>query len=816
MTPPLPIHDVLEPLRAALADRPAAVLVAPPGAGKTTRAPLALLNAPWRGDGRILVLEPRRLAARAAARRMAFLTGGAVGGLVGYRMRMDRRVSRITRIEVITEGVFTAAILADPTLTGVAAVVFDEFHERSLEGDLGLALALDAQAGLRPDLRLLVMSATLDGARVAGLLGGAPVIESKGRLYPIETRYAPRAPHGRVEDDVAGAVRGALAAERGSILVFLPGQAEIRGVAHLLAGRVAEDVDVVPLYGALGPAEQDRAIAPPLDGRRKVVLATAIAETSLTIEGVRIVIDSGLARAPVYEPGTGITRLVTRRASRAAADQRRGRAGRTGPGLCIRLWAEPQNAALRAFDQPEILEADLAPLVLALANWGVSDPLMLRWLDPPPRPAWNEAAALLRELGALDDAGRLTLEGRALARLSLPPRLAHMVRRGAAEGHSRLAGEIAVLLTERGLGGDDPDLTVRLSAFRADSSPRAEEARRLAARWAREAGAEEGGEAQSAESAGLLLAAAYPDRIAMARGAPGRFVLANGRGAALDAAEPLAREAFLAVAELQGSAENPRILLAARLDRRDIEEHFADRIAETAVVEFDRQTGGVRARRQRRLGRLALAEEPIADAAPEEIAAALIEGVRSLGLASLDWRGAAALRERIGFLHRSLGPPWPDVSDEALIASLEDWLGPYLAGKRRLSEIGPETLAEALRALTPRQARTDLEKLAPSYFEAPTGARHAIDYSDPNGPALAIRVQELFGLDRHPEAGGRPLTLSLLSPAQRSIQVTRDLPAFWRGSWKEVRSALRGRYPKHEWPEDPIAARPTTRAKQRR
>ncbi len=819
----LPIDDVLPDLLKVLAARPRAVLVAPPGAGKTTRVPLAILEsreaAAWRGDGTIMVLEPRRLAARAAARRMATMSGGEVGGQVGYRMRLDRKVSAATRIEVITEGVFTARILADPGLDGVAAVLFDEFHERSLDADLGLALAIDAQAALRPDLRILVMSATLDGARVASLLGDAAVVESRGRAFPVETRHRPRDPASRIEDDVAATIREALATETGSILAFLPGQAGIRRVAERLAGRVPADTDIAPLYGALDGRDQDLAVAAPPAGRRKVVLATAIAETSLTIEGVRIVIDSGLARAPVYEPATGLTRLETRRVSRAAADQRRGRAGRTEPGIAIRLWPEGQTAALVAFDPPEMLHADLAPLALALADWGVADPAMLRWLDPPPRPAWQEAMELLRDLGALDVGGRLTAEGRALARLPLPPRLGHMLRRGAALGDAKTAAEIAAVLTERGLGGPDADLTHRLSDFRGDRSPRAADARALAARWAREAG--ENGARQSPTPApagvGPLLALAFPERVAMARGAPGRFVMANGRGVQIDPADALAREPFLAIAELQGTAENARILLAAPITRGEIDAAFGDRIVEETVVAFDSAAGAVRARRLRRLGRLVLADTAAETVDPTQVTAALVAAVHARGIAALEWgRAGTSLRERVAHLRRGAPEAWPDLSDAALLATLETWLAPYLTGKRRLAEIGPELLAEALSALLPWSQRAELDALAPTHFIAPTGNRHPIDYADPGGPRVAIRVQELFGIDRHPEAAGTPLTFELLSPAHRPIQITRDLPAFWQGSWRDVRADLRGRYPKHEWPEDPAAAAPTARAKPRR
>lgn len=814
----LPVDDALSDLKAALERGNSAVLVAPPGAGKTTRVPLALMDAPWRGDRRILMLEPRRLAARAAARRMAETLGEAVGESVGYRVRLEKKVSARTRIEIVTEGVFTRMILDDPQLDGVAAVIFDEFHERSLDGDLGLALALDAQSALREDLRILVMSATIDGARVARLLGDAPVVESLGRMFPVETRHGGRDPARRIEDDVADAVRRALATDAGSLLVFLPGQAEIRRVAERLEGRVGDPVEIAPLYGALDFSAQDRAIRPAVPGKRKVVLATAIAETSLTIEGVRVVIDSGLARAPVYEPATGLTRLETRRVSRASADQRRGRAGRTEPGICYRLWEEGQTAALAPFDRPEMLEADLAPLVLDLASWGVADPAQLAFLDPPPKPAWEEAVALLTRLDALDADRRLTREGEALARLAVSPRLGHMLRKGAALGLGGLAGAIAALLSETGLGGNDADLRERLRRLYAARDPRSRDSLGLAARWARDAGAKgEDGRAEI-EEAGVLTAFAFPDRIAMARGAPGAFVMANGRGGVLDPADALSREPFLAVASLQGAAENARILAAAPISRDAIEAHFGEQIVEEEGVAFDPQTGSVRGRSVRRLGRLVLADRASAKPSDAAVQAALVAEIRRRGVAALPWEKAAEqFRARIAFLHARLGGDWPDVSDAALARSLDAWLGPFLSGKRRLDAVTPGLLHEGLASLVPWDKRATLDRLAPTHFDAPSGSRVPIDYSDENGPVLEIRVQELFGLDRHPSVadGAVPVTVTLLSPGHRPIQITRDLPGFWRGSWKDVRSDMRGRYPKHVWPDDPLVAQATARAKPR-
>lgn len=820
---PLPIDAVLPALRETLAARSSAVLVAPPGAGKTTRVPLALMDEDWVAGRKILVLEPRRLAARAAAARMAKTLGEKVGERVGYRVRMRSEISRRTRIEVITEGVFTRMMLDDPELSGIAAVLFDEFHERSLDADLGLALALDAQGGLREDLRLLVMSATLDGARVAALLGAdgapAPVIESEGRAFPVETLYLGRDAHAPIDRQMAEAVMRALSAERGSVLAFLPGAGEIRRTEGLLRERVRDPaIDIVPLFGAMEAADQDRAVSPSPAGRRKVVLATSIAETSLTIEGVRVVVDSGLARVPRFEPDVGLTRLETVRVSRAAADQRRGRAGRTEPGICYRLWSEGETASLKPFATPEILAADLSGLVLDLATWGVRDARSLAFLDPPPVPALAEAKVLLTLLGALDKDGAVTEMGRRMARLPLPPRLAHMVVVGADAGAGELAAEIAAILVERGLGGDGVDLLHRLDGFRRDRSRRAEDARRLAGGWAETARTEAGKSIPARPSSpAALLAAAYPDRVAKSRGDGARFLLENGRGAMMEPAAALARAPFLAVAEVSGRAEAARITLAAEIGQDDLESLFADDIVSGTEVAFDREAAAVRARETRRLGALLLSERPRAAPAGEDAARALARGIAALGLARLPWTAALSQwRDRVNFLRRAEGAPWPDLSDTALAESAEDWLAPFLSGKTALSQIGAGDLSNALHALLPYALVHRLDAEAPTHFDAPSGSRLPIDYGE-EGPVLPVRVQELFGLTTHPAiAGGRvPLTLSLLSPAHRPIQVTKDLPQFWRGSWRDVRAEMRGRYPKHPWPEDPANAPATSRAKPR-
>jgi ATP-dependent helicase HrpB len=809
----LPIVQALPDLRAALAGDNTAVLVAPPGAGKTTGVPVALLDAPWRGEGKIIVLEPRRLAARAAAARMSDTLGERVGQRVGYRVRLESRVSAATRIEVITEGVFTRMILEDPGLEGVAAVLFDEFHERSLDADLGLALARNSQALLRPDLRLLIMSATLDGARIAKLLDGAPVIESVGRAFPVETRYLGRDPRVRLETQMAKAIRGALVSETGDILAFLPGQAEIlRTQADLLEGALAPGVDVLALYGALDVADQDRAVAPATPGRRKVVLASAIAETSLTLAGVRIVIDSGLARRARWDPRAGLTRLSTHRVSRASADQRRGRAGRTAPGVCLRLWDEAETRALTPYDPPEILEADLSRLALDLARWGAADAAGLVFLDPPPPTALTEARDLLRALEALDAQGVLTAHGEALSRLPLPPRLAHMVRIGARSGQGRRAAQLAMVLSERGLGGADTDISRRAEAFARMGGGRAKAALAVAERWAELAGPAED---RQLLTDGLLIAAAFPERVAKARGPVGEFQLASGRGAFLDATDPLAKAPWLAVAELGGGASRDRILLCAELDIEALRAAFPGRFMTEDKLETT-GGGGKRARRLVRLGPLIVDAVDLERPAPELIVRALVDDVIQAGLTVLPWgRLSQGLRARLAFL-RQTDLTWPDVSDEGLLAQRAAWLAPLLVGRTRLGDLTDADMVSALRGLVPPGLIGRLDAEAPVSWTSPAGSVHDIDYAADGGPRVEVRVQALFGLRSHPTIGrDLRLVLGLLSPAGRPIQLTRDLPGFWSGSWREVRKELRGRYPKHPWPEDPASAPPTLRAKLR-
>jgi ATP-dependent helicase HrpB len=831
----LPIEDALPALRAALASAGCAVLQAPPGAGKTTRVPLALLDEAWLAGQRMVMLEPRRLAARAAAARMASTLGERVGDTVGYRVRMDTRVGPRTRIEVVTEGVLTRMLQGDSALEGVGLLVFDEFHERSLNADLGLALALQSRAVLRDDLRILVMSATLDGAPVAALLGDAPVITSEGRSWPVDTRYLPRAPEGRLPGIVASAVRRALEEEDGDVLVFLPGAGEIRQVDSMLReGGIGRNVDVMPLYGSLPPESHDRAIAPSPPGRRKVLLATSIAETSLTIEGVRVVVDGGWMRVPRFSPRTGMTRLETVRVTRASADQRRGRAGRTGPGVCYRLWPEHVQSALQAHGTPEMLDADLAPLALELAAWGVADPAELAWLDEPPAAAYAGARELLAQLGALDAAGAITPHGRWMAALALHPRLAHMLLKAREMRHGALACGLAALLSERDVfrvdsGVAQADLRLRLHALRDASRAGAEGAamgyrvdreglRRAVAearQWRKMLGIASH-EGVDEDACGLVLAFAYPDRIAQRRsGGGGRYLLRNGRGAAFAGPDPLASEAFLVIPELDGQGRDSRVYLAAPLAESDLLKHFAGQVEREEQVQWDAAAGTVRAVRRERIGAIVLRESPVRDPDPERIAAAMLEGIRGTGLDALWTEAARRTRERLAFLHR-LGPArWPAVSDDALLASLDDWLAPHLHGTR--GDLRAVDVNAALLSLLPWDRRAALDELAPTHVAVPTGSRIPVDYSDPDAPVLAVRLQELFGLADTPRIGGGavPLTLHLLSPAHRPVQVTRDLAGFWRSSYFDVRKDLRGRYPRHPWPDDPLSAEPTRRAKPR-
>jgi len=840
MTKALSVESALPALEEALAHGRAAVLVAPPGSGKTTRVPLALAGSAWLGRGRIVMLEPRRIAARAAARYMAGHIGEDVGGRVGYRVRHDSRTGPRTVVEVVTEGILARRLQADPELAGVGLLIFDEFHERSLDSDLALALALDARQALRPDLRILVMSATLDAVALARLLGDAPVITVEGRIHPVEIRHRPPARGARIEDAMASAVRDALASDPGGVLAFLPGAAEIRRTAaRLEGGGLPDGVDLCPLHGALPPDAQDRAIRPAPPGRRKVVLATTIAETSLTIEGVAIVIDGGLKRAPRFDPARGMARLETVPVSAAAAAQRAGRAGRLGPGVCYRLWSVEAERALAAYDVPEILAADLAPLALALAAWGVGDPSALRWLDPPPAAAFAQARALLGALDALDDArngagdgarngiagdgaGRITAMGRAMAELPLHPRLAHMVLAGKDGGEGALAVAIAALIEERDIlrGAGDADIRSRLEILDAGvrtghdmaGVSRAALARLRAA--IRDLGRLAGIAAARGDpaAAGPLIALAYPDRIGQRQDASGRYRLSGGGGAVLADGDSLRGSEFLAIAMTDGKPRDARIFLAAPLDRAMVEQTCAPHIRVADEIRWDPRDEAVAARRQRRLGAVILDDRPIPAPDPDRVATAMIEGVRSLGLAALPWNDAVlALKARVIFLRGVRpGDGWPDLSDAALMATLENWLAPYLAGIMRRAHLQRLDLGVILRALIPPDLAARLDRMAPPALAVPSGAILPIDYAAEGGPCVRVRVQEVFGLAATPRiAEGRVgVVFALLSPARRPVALTRDLASFWANAYPRVRAELRGRYPKHAWPEDPLAASP--------
>jgi len=840
LLPDLPIREVLTELGAALNDRGVTVLVAPPGAGKTTVVPLSLLSAPWLEERKILVLEPRRLATRAAARRMADLLGEAdVGGTVGYRIRLETRVSARTRIEVVTEGILTRMLQSDPALESVGAVLFDEFHERSLHADLGLALTLQSRSLLRDDLRILVMSATLDADPVAKLLGGdgapAPIVRSEGRVHPVDTRFRGRPVDGWIEPAVAATVLQALNEESGDVLVFLPGAGEIRRTAGRLEGEIPSDVALRPLFGALSPADQDRAIRPSPRGQRKVVLATSIAETSLTIEGVRVVVDSGQMRIPRFDPGTGMTRLDTVRVTRDAADQRRGRAGRTEPGVCYRLWTPGEDRGLVPARSPEIVDAELAPLALELARWG-ADPADLTWLDAPPVAAFAQARELLYELDALNGQGVITQHGREMARIGAHPRLAHLLLRGREEGLGGLAADLAALLNARDIfqadgGAPGPDLRHRLEALaqarrggRPSGPPGGRVHRgglrqvlREADHWRR---SDDPQGTADLNHTGRLLAMAYPDRVGRRRdGARGRFLLRNGRGVRFREVQGLGDAEWIVAAELDGRGREGRIFRAAPLEQTEVEDAFAHQIQEEEEVAWDPEAGRIVAVRRRRLGAIILSEAPLANPAPEEVTRAVVEGVRQMGLASLPWsKETEQLRQRIAFLHRLDPDRWPDTGEAALMASLEGWLGPFLTGLRSRDDLRRVDLAQALLTLVGWDRSRRLDALAPTHLGVPSGSSIRLDYTDPRAPVLAVRLQEVFGLLETPRIadGQVPLTLHLLSPARRPVQVTQDLASFWKDAYFDVRKDMRGRYPKHYWPEDPLEAEATHRTRPRR
>lgn len=834
----LPIDDLLPAILEALRAGPSVVIEAPPGAGKTTRVPTALLPAKWLGGNRIIMLEPRRLAARAAAGFMAAGLGETPGGTIGYRMRLDTRVGPDTRIEVVTEGVLTRMLQADPSLDGVGAILFDEFHERSLNADLGLALSLQARALLRPDLRIVVMSATLDGEPVAQLLGNAPIVRSRGRLHEVRTFHVAVDRKARIEDPVARTIRTAIADHEGDILAFLPGAAEIRATARRLEDIGSTGITVMPLFGNLSMQDQQRAIAPSPAGLRKVVLATSIAETSLTIEGVRIVIDSGLMRVPRFSPRNGMTRLETVRVTRDAADQRRGRAGRTAPGICYRLWSEGEEAGLVARRQPEILEADLAPLALELAAWGTTRTDELQWLDSPPAAAFAQALELLFELGAVDRAGRLTEHGKILARLPAHPRLAHMIARAAESDLASTAYAIAALVEERDPlrfdGPADPDLGLRLQLLeRAERSGAAAVPdrtaggavdRRALARvltavreWKRRLAVDPIDHESAPSDIGLLLAFAYPDRIAKRRGGRGRFLLRNGTGARIPPEYPIAESEFIVAGSLGGHrGRESHIHLAAPVERAQLMEQFATQIEQHVDIAWHSASRSVRAERTERLGAIVLGRAPVADVPQDRIARAIMDGIRADGFDTIPWSDAdRSVLERLRFLD-TVDDSWPDVSADHLLETLEAWLGPWLLVS---GTTGPDSVdlgAALLSRLDPAQ-RARFDAAAPTHIEVPSGSRIRLDYSDPAAPALPVRLQEVFGLRATPRIadGAVPVTMRLLSPAMRPVQVTRDLASFWREGYFEVRKDLRGRYPKHYWPENPLDAQATRRTRPR-
>jgi ATP-dependent helicase HrpB len=832
---PLPIESAIPALRTALAAHRAAVLEAPPGAGKTTRVPLALLDEEWLRGRRIVMLEPRRLAARAAASRMASTLGERIGETVGYRIRRETRVGPSTRIEVVTEGILTRMLQHDLSLEGIGLVIFDEFHERSIVGDTGLALTLAASELLRDDLRILVMSATLDGQRVATLIGDAPVIRSEGRSFPVTTRHAPSRDGVRLDAHVAGVVRDALAAESGSILVFLPGAGDINRTAERLAGAVTADVTVYPLHGSMAADQQDAAIAPARLGERKVVLATSIAETSLTIDGIRVVVDSGAMRIPRFSPRTGMTRLETVRVSRASADQRRGRAGRLEPGICIRCWSAAEDAGLVPFTRPEILDADLASLALDLAAAGFADPAELRWLDPPPAAAFAQGQELLRLHGALDLHHRITSHGTAMVELGAAPRLAHMLVRAREAGPRSIATACALvaLLEERdilrGNGSAPPaDVTLRLDAIGRDVDSMqlagatldrgaASRVRESAREWERRVAVARGSRTGDEDlDAGLLLALAYPDRVARRRDAPGRFLLRNGRGATLSADDPLAHAEWIVAAAIDDAGRDGRVTLAAPLDISELIARAPEQVTTSDEIIWSDELRGVVARRRTMLGALVLREAAHTNPDPERVGIALRTGIGRIGIDALPWGDAAAVRARLAFLNHH-DPSWPDMSAAALAERLDEWLGPELAGVRNFDQLAAIDMKSALLRMLDWEQRRALDQLAPERIDVPSGSRVSVDYSDPAAPVVAVRLQEVFGMTATPAIlGGRvPVTMHLLSPARRPVQVTRDLASFWANGYFDVRKDLRGRYPKHHWPDNPLEAEPVRGPKKR-
>ena len=831
--PEFPIDEALPALKQALNRHTRVLLDAPPGAGKSTIVPLALLEATWRAGRKIVMLEPRRLAVRAVAGRMAQLLGEPLGGTVGYRTRLDSKVGRDTCIEVVTEGILTRMLQDNAELPHVGLVIFDEFHERSLNADLGLALCLESQQSLREDLRLLVMSATLELQPLSTLLDGAPIISSRGRAFDVETRYVARRGDLHLEAQIAAVIRTAMAAHSGDVLCFLPGAAEINRVQRTLqASGIGPGVDLLPLFGELTGAAQDAALAPAAPGRRKIVLATTIAETSLTIEGIRIVVDAGLRRYAEFDAATGMSRLTTGKVSQAAADQRRGRAGRISAGWCYRLWSEGSQSSLAAQTEPEIMHADLAPLALELSCWGASDAASLRWLDPPPAASLAQARELLQRLDAIDPAGRVTAHGRALAKLGAHPRLAHMLVRSGELGTPRLGSELAAILSERDIlrarfGARDVDLRLRVGVLRGGTQElptgisvdtRAlTQASRSAAIWQRQFARGAADSKDPHDATGKLLALAYPDRIGRARGNGGRYVLANGRGARFGEPQALSKSEFIVAAELDGADREARIFLAAPVSLQDIEALFAAHLTDTTHIGWDEREQLTRARRERRLGELVLESRELRNPDPDAMLAAALAGLRQLGLSALPWTAELTQwRARVALMLRVSVPspdPWPDLSDGALLTTLDNWAPQWIVGFTRREHFSRMDLGNALRSRLTYQQNAILDRQAPTHYAVPSGSRIPIDYLDGEVPTLSVRLQEMFGLQETPSvaAGKLPLLLKLLSPAHRPVQVTRDLVSFWERGYHEVKKDLKGRYPKHYWPDDPYTAAPTAR-----
>jgi ATP-dependent helicase HrpB len=802
-----PVDRIIPALKKSLEENSCAILVAEPGAGKTTRVPLALADAEWLKGKSIVMLEPRRLAARASAKRMADTLGEALGETVGYTVRMDRKVSAKTRIEVVTEGILTRRMQSDPELSSVGLLIFDEFHERSLDGDLGLALALDVQRGLREDLRIVVMSATLDHQKLSAHLGNAPVISAQGRMFPVVVTHLAKPDRFTLIDETVKAILKALRDVKGSLLVFLPGEGEIRRVEESLKNaQLTDDISVHPLYGSMPLAAQDDAIRAAPTGKRKIVLATTIAETSLTIEGIEAVIDTGLKRKPRFDAASGMTALETVRVTQASSEQRKGRAGRLGPGHCYRLWPEAEQRALLGHDDPEIRIADLASLVLDLALWGVTKPDGLPWLEVPPLSTFKQAQDLLRQQGAIDESLAITPHGRAMARLPLHPRLAHMVVAAEALGAGHAAVEIAAMLSERDGNSRDAsvDVEARLLQLRGSARDRMRQSAKQISGLLKS-------DKDTAElSPGVMLGLAYPDRIAERRSG-NSFRMASGGGAVVPAHDALAKLDYIAIALLDGGDANAKVFLAAPLSRAEIDKYFADLIITREGVFWDAKANAVSAARRKTLGVLVLEEKPLADINPDLVADAMAEGVQTLGMSALPWNEAATLfRTRINYLARVMPDAgFPDISDKALGETLRDWLSPYLNGMKRKSDLARLDMLQIMRGLVPHELLSRLDKLAPTRMEVPSGGHYKIDYDTDGDPVLRVRLQEMFGLTSASQVaeGRAKLRIELLSPAGRPVAVTQSLETFWTNVYPDVRKDLRGRYPKHSWPEDPLTAR---------